>query len=680
MTTISSFDDLRARVTTLAAANKLSDATLLGALREAKQAKVELSSAELKAIHDVIESTPAAATLKLAPTLLKTMLPALKAPDGGVSVSKVALQIAAGRDGVLQGTEIKDALDAVQGYYVAKGLAPDAALLQARRTILGELGVGVGGTTIHKLDQGQVTQLAKAFGSPLASHSANYAFYVQSRVLNETTTVLAEHLASRPDVTAADLALVGHAESFAALATALANAGLLDDGVAALAQTMSEPYRAAFVAVVAKADAANSADRLAVLKDGIAALDKMKVVVVDSDKNKQLNGGDLVTMKLGEVVVLQAVDPTLADQLIFAKASQQAAADLVGAKGRSKFAFQVGKPTANAELFELRDHSYKLKSGKSASAAIKDMLAHPEKYKFECATGIAVFWKVAEYRYYQAKFGPDADRRFDARFAGMEIGTIVDQGGEWVGDEDGAKERLDTWSKQFGAMPGDYRYFYNAAVSLKGEAMGWSGENVIDLGKARRDGPGYKRGDHLYYGHPFGITTEKSILACLNSHRFEVEVESAPQLDAALNAIDLALGPTPAGAGAPASPPIDAASKSKLEAIKVELKAIRARIDASVQKRKDTLQNAHDGGTRESTLNLDAERERYDHETRELLEALLAGVHGQVAAIHMAGTTTKNGAYLGLLHDVTQALTAVRPIGAALVVGENGSTRRLPGR
>ncbi len=189
--------------------------------------------------------------------------------------------------------------------------------------------------------------------------------------------------------------------------------------------------------------------------------------------------------------------------------------DMIDQNGKSKFDFIAGAPPrVDPAFFQVAEDgtSFRLKGEASASEAIKDLInAKPGEYGFECATAISVFAHVKAYREYQAEFGAQADTKFDQDFKGMQMGT-------WGNSTERLNLNSDPSRAGETPMTGEGYYFENNNVDYLGRKEGWSGENVVYAGPAVADGPvvdgqvKFKKGDALYFGHPFGLTNREGIV------------------------------------------------------------------------------------------------------------------------------------------------------------------------
>ena len=207
--------------------------------------------------------------------------------------------------------------------------------------------------------------------------------------------------------------------------------------------------------------------------------------------------------------------------------------------GTSKFGFTAaGKAVINSAFFEHADNeqAFRLKQDASPSAAIKDIINAPKgKYGFECATAISVQFYMEQYFDYQQRFGAEADARFNLDFKGMQMGPWGEAGPHMELTNMGGVA-------QYPANLGEGRYFANNQVDYAGTIHGWRGENTLYAGKALADGPidpttgapRYLKGDDLYFGHPFGITSGRNIEQALLGHARRVNGEAGDALREAM--------------------------------------------------------------------------------------------------------------------------------------------------
>ncbi len=227
--------------------------------------------------------------------------------------------------------------------------------------------------------------------------------------------------------------------------------------------------------------------------------------------------------------VLQSRDP-----------ANQALRAMITPNGESRFGFTgSGRPVVNEQFFKVIDDgkAFQIKDGVSPSAAIQDLLNSPSgSYGFECATAISVNAHLKAYGQYQQQYGAEADTRFDQDFAGMKMGY-------W--GHSTPRLQLADQPVQLEGKPkvGEGYYFQNNFADYRGVKEGWSGENAIYAGKAQADGPvdpatgepKYRLGEDLYFGHPFGIASEKHIISSLLGSASGINPQAEGALTAAAN-------------------------------------------------------------------------------------------------------------------------------------------------
>ena len=160
--------------------------------------------------------------------------------------------------------------------------------------------------------------------------------------------------------------------------------------------------------------------------------------------------------------------------------------------------------------------TFKLKPGVKPSEAFDDIFKNPSKYKFECATGLVVL----QYKAMRDLLGKDD---FDRVFSKLRVGPWQTDPGydAHVKFEGGSTEA--TPERRGEVRAGDYGYFKNWDVSDDAKKRGWQGENVVFLGEVN--------GERMFFGHPFGIASEKTIVDYLNSERNAGSTRSASYLD-----------------------------------------------------------------------------------------------------------------------------------------------------
>ncbi|MBI1944833.1 MAG: hypothetical protein HYS27_04010 [Deltaproteobacteria bacterium] len=160
--------------------------------------------------------------------------------------------------------------------------------------------------------------------------------------------------------------------------------------------------------------------------------------------------------------------------------------------------------------------TFKLKPGVKPSEAFDDIFKDPKKYKFECATGLVIM----QYKAMRDLLGKDD---FDRVFPKLRVGPWQTEAGydKHVKFDGGSTEA--TPERRGEVRAGDYGYFKNWDVSDDARKRGWQGENVVYLGEVN--------GERMFFGHPFGIASEKTIVDYLNSERNPGSTRSASYLD-----------------------------------------------------------------------------------------------------------------------------------------------------
>ncbi len=145
------------------------------------------------------------------------------------------------------------------------------------------------------------------------------------------------------------------------------------------------------------------------------------------------------------------------------------------------------RQTFNRDFWDVKDsHIGRVRDGVRPSDAIDDIVINGGEYKYECATAMMAVYYLA----LKNHMGAD---RFDAEFQNLVLA-------EWRRPAEVTTERFD----ERPSAPGSYGYIENDATA-EGDALGWTGENVIYIGLS-------DQGEPLYYGHPFGISTADEII------------------------------------------------------------------------------------------------------------------------------------------------------------------------
>jgi protein-glutamine gamma-glutamyltransferase len=209
--------------------------------------------------------------------------------------------------------------------------------------------------------------------------------------------------------------------------------------------------------------------------------------------------------------VVRALDRAVGDRRRIGQAMVKACEDM----DRAKHEFALIKDQTFSSTFWEGEGggTFHIKPGVRPSDALKDIFANPAAYKFECATALVIVHEKA-----MLDLVGEAD--FDRLCPKLRIGPweTDDTFVEHVRSE-GSALREASRDRRRTLRAGDYGYFKNWQVSDEGRDAGWQGENVIALGDGR------------FYGHPFGITDEKTIVDHLNAQRRFGAWKSAGLLD-----------------------------------------------------------------------------------------------------------------------------------------------------
>jgi protein-glutamine gamma-glutamyltransferase len=236
--------------------------------------------------------------------------------------------------------------------------------------------------------------------------------------------------------------------------------------------------------------------------------------LLDANFNGKLDADDLIFTKdaHGKVDVTR-IGKALRDRVLIGSAMVDAAYAM------AKAGHEFGDLEANPKFWKTSGGSMgvmKLKPGVRPSEALRDIFAHPDKYRFECATALVALR-------YKAILELIGEKDFDRICGDLKIGPWQqenDAARVWKIEGRGEKADVEATERDKKKIkPGDYTYFKNWDVSKKGFDEGWQGENVIYLGGGK------------YYGHPFGITTGEEIVRYLNENRKAGSKRSASLLD-----------------------------------------------------------------------------------------------------------------------------------------------------
>lgn len=234
--------------------------------------------------------------------------------------------------------------------------------------------------------------------------------------------------------------------------------------------------------------------------------------LIDANDNGELDASDVVWTRdaAGQVNVRQ-LGQALCERVRIGAAMTSACEDM--GRARHAFALLDDQSFSRTHWQQEGGGTFHVRDGVRPSQALRDVFAHPDAYRFECATALVLV-------HYKAMLELVGDDDFDRMCPRLRVGP-------WETDEafvrhtrsegDSAVEASEERRRHFRA--GDYGYIKNWDVSEKGARAGWQGENVIALGDGR------------FYGHPFGVTTEDSIVQHLNTHRVEGAARPAGLLD-----------------------------------------------------------------------------------------------------------------------------------------------------
>jgi protein-glutamine gamma-glutamyltransferase len=233
-------------------------------------------------------------------------------------------------------------------------------------------------------------------------------------------------------------------------------------------------------------------------------------VLLDLNFNDKLDAGDVAVSAGASAVNVKAIEQAFADE-VRVGAAMVAACE---AMGRARHDFElINDHRANPDFFTTSAGTFTLKPAKSAAAAVDDIFKSPSKYGFECATALVIV-------YYKAMLELLGPKDFDRICSDLRIGPW-DQEDHLARSlvRDGSSTSEATAARRATLRVGEYGYFRNWDVSPKGREEGWQGENVIYLGGDR------------FYGHPFGVSTEKHIVDELGTFRNPGSTRAASFLD-----------------------------------------------------------------------------------------------------------------------------------------------------
>lgn len=237
--------------------------------------------------------------------------------------------------------------------------------------------------------------------------------------------------------------------------------------------------------------------------------------LIDANFDGKIDAKDKIWVKGADGKVdVRNIESALFDRVRIGGAMIGAAESMDQAK--IKFAL-IKDHTFNDKYWEAEGGgTFKLKPGVKPSEAFDDIFKNPSKYGFECATGLVVLQHKAMRDMLGAK---DFDRVFsDLRLGPWEAGAGYDQHVKFEGGSTEASPE-----RKADVKAGDYGYFKNWDVSDDARKRGWQGENVVYLGEVN--------GQRMFFGHPFGVASEKHIVDYLNGERNAGSTRSASYLD-----------------------------------------------------------------------------------------------------------------------------------------------------
>lgn len=237
--------------------------------------------------------------------------------------------------------------------------------------------------------------------------------------------------------------------------------------------------------------------------------------LIDANFDGKIDASDKIWVKGADGKVdVKNIESALFDRVRIGGAMIGAAEAMQGAK--HEFAL-IKDHTFNSKYWQAEGNgTFRLKPGVKPSEAFDDIFKDPSKYKFECATGLVVL----QHKAMRDLLGKqDFDRVFsDLRLGPWEAGASYDTHVKFNGTSQEA-----TPERRGEVRAGDYGYFKNWDVSDDARARGWQGENVVFLGEVN--------GERMFFGHPFGVASEKTIVDYLNSERKAGATRGASYLD-----------------------------------------------------------------------------------------------------------------------------------------------------
>jgi protein-glutamine gamma-glutamyltransferase len=238
-----------------------------------------------------------------------------------------------------------------------------------------------------------------------------------------------------------------------------------------------------------------------------------KLLDLTSTDGKLDDNAEVAVTDASGNVTVQKLDPSLKDRLKI----EGSIVDACYAMNDHPHDFAVIKDqTFNKDMWDSVDSNgtFKPKAGVKPSDAVTDIFNNPDKYKFECATGMVIVY----YKAMLEMMGPDHFNQVmgnNLKIGPWQYESTLSGALNYTGSGD--QDATDARVKNL--LPGDYTYFKNWDVSDEAKAGGWQGENVIYLG------------DGKYFGHPFGVTTGDHIVEYLNQNRKTGGTRTAHLLD-----------------------------------------------------------------------------------------------------------------------------------------------------
>lgn len=232
--------------------------------------------------------------------------------------------------------------------------------------------------------------------------------------------------------------------------------------------------------------------------------------LLDADLDGTLDDEDLVFRRTAAgAVEATSIGPALRRRVAIGAALVNACEEMDRARHRfSSFAEQ----SFSGAMWMPREGertTFQVKPGVKPSVAVQHICAHPDEYRFECATAIVIV-------YYKAILELIGPEDFDRAYPELKIGP-------WNYDSKlephirltGSSRTEAAATARASLQVGDYTFIRNWDVTREARAGGWQGENVIYLGNGR------------FYGHPFGIATDAEIIEFLNERRMPGSTRSA---------------------------------------------------------------------------------------------------------------------------------------------------------